>query len=188
MIEWIAAIPFVLSIAVKLFARVFDGYVVSRVKQDMPGNYKVSAEQQETIIGMSLDGSERISYIVGLFSGIIGVVAAMSTASSGLMVVAILILVIVAMPVIIVAHQHPLGYLRVNVPLFTLNARPFSIRRGAKFLWLLILLDVVVGTITVASATRAAAGHVKAANGKLQAPVLSTHTGQPRHQSNKPRH
>jgi lipopolysaccharide export LptBFGC system permease protein LptF len=115
MTDWMDGMPFVLSIVLKLASSIPDTFYASLLIRDMPDNYKLTEDQKKTIAAQALDASERLVFIVTMFSSILlAAVICLKKHHTSLFVVLLLILVVAALLGILRINSFPLGYLETR--------------------------------------------------------------------------
>src|SRR5437879_10405029 len=69
--RWYESLPFLFSIALKLFSGVFTEYFRNTFARDIPKDYKLSEDQKQTLASMALDANKRMTYVVAIFVSIL---------------------------------------------------------------------------------------------------------------------
>jgi hypothetical protein len=146
--RWFEALPFLFSIAIKLFSNVIGEFFINSLVQYIPANYNLTDDQKRTIANMALDANERTAYIVTVFVSILSaVIISYQNQAYGYSLVAVFVYGLAGIFGIIKMNAQELGWLETKIKFLGRQVR----RSTLLTIFLIVLVDILLLCLSICS-------------------------------------
>ena len=145
--RWFEALPFLFSIALKIFSNVFTEFIRNTLTRDIPADYSLKPKQKETIAYMAIDANKRVTYIVAVFVSILSAtVISYKNQAYGYAALTVFIFGLVGVIGIVKLNAQQLGWLETYIAVLRRE-----VRRAWLVTWVLIIMDVILLLVSILS-------------------------------------
>jgi hypothetical protein len=146
--RWFEALPFLFSIALKLFSNVTGEFFRNNLVRYIPEDYKLDERQKLTIADMALDANERVSYIVTVFVSILSaVIISYQNKATGYALIAVFVYGLAGVFGIFKLNAQELGWLETRTTLLGKQVR----RSTVLTVSLILLVDILLLCLSILS-------------------------------------